>query len=61
MGLQFNYPYEGCVFDIENQRFCHLQDGLSDEALLNHFVATFDYSRNWLNKQWQDIKEIIKP
>ncbi len=60
MGYQFNYPYDGCVFDITNQRFAEYKRGVKDEDLM-HFYATEGllFPNRIRALKWKDIKEFV--
>lgn len=57
-GFQFNYPIEGAVFDITRQAFVMMTKGLSDESLMQEFIAQMQYGHRYLEDKWKSIREI---
>ena len=57
-GFQFNFPYEGCVFDKTRQVYAEYKRGLTDKELLQSLYLEFKFfSRMIKELNWKDIRQ----
>ena len=58
-GYQFNYPYDGCIFDKTNQRFSEYKRGCTDEFLMHKFqIECMFFPKRIKNLKWQAIENL---
>lgn len=55
-GYQFNYPYDGCIFDKTNQRYAEFARGRTDDNLMHKFQIEYMFLPNRIiNLKWKAI------
>uniref|UniRef100_A0A6M3J1H0 Uncharacterized protein n=1 Tax=viral metagenome TaxID=1070528 RepID=A0A6M3J1H0_9ZZZZ len=55
MGVKLNYPYEGCFFDVEQQKYFFAKSGLSDYKLALWLKENYFK----IEKDWKDIRSLL--
>lgn len=56
-GYQFNYPYDGCIFDKTNQRYAEFKRGCTDEFLMHKFqIEYMFFPKRIINLEWKSIE-----